>query len=577
MLKRKWVVAPSCPQLHLEKFSQFSPLIAQILYNRGITDLLQAKAFLVEDKIAGNSFQMLGMETAVNRLRAAIQAGDPIAVYGDFDTDGVTATALLVQTLRALGAKAIPYIPHRVEEGYGLNKDALSTLKEKGMSVVVTVDCGTRSLEEVDFGMNLGLDMIVTDHHMVGPELPTCCALVNPKQPGDPYPFKELSGVGIAFKLAQALLEFETRAPVGPSVPGIRMITQEKLLDLVALGTVADLVPLVGENRVLVKRGIKQLGATERPGLMALLQLAGARNRRIDAGTIGFFLGPRLNAAGRIDHARTAYKLLTTQYPGEAEGLAGNLEATNRERQQMTETMITEAREILAGQPPDQRILIVGSPHFPEGIVGLIASKLSEEAYRPAIALHMGEAESRGSCRSIPEYNIVSALDECADLLVRHGGHAAAAGFTVKNENLEALQARLRTIADRIFEGNEILPTLHIDVEANLPEMNWAMQDALDQLAPYGFGNREPVFMTRGAWVRNARIVGSNHLSLLLSNGSAVWDGIAFRQKEWMSALGQLPARVDVVYTLSRRNWGGEERLQLEVKDMRLSEAHNAR
>jgi single-stranded-DNA-specific exonuclease len=567
MLTRRWQLEPACPPAHLDRFAQFSPLIAQILFNRGITELAEARSFLFDDSVSEDPFQMIGMATAVKRLRDAIRVSEPIAVYGDFDADGVTATALLVQVLKSLGAQVQPYIPRRIEEGYGLNKEALATLKDKGASVVVTVDCGIRSIAEVDFASSQGLDMIITDHHSVGAELPHARAVVNPKQSGDKYPFKDFSGAGIAFKLAQALLSEAGRTPSGQAVP----VGENDLLDLVALGTVADLVPLVSENRALVKRGIKSLNQTERPGLVAMLQRAGARNRKIDAGMIGYFLGPRLNAAGRIEHARTAYNLLMTQYPGEADALAQKLESTNRERQQLTETMVNRAREIIASQEPDQAILIAASPDFPEGIVGLVASKLSEDAYRPAIAIHLGENQSRGSARSIPEFNIVAAFDECADLLVRHGGHAAAAGFTVDNENLKPLIARLHTLAEREFAKSELVPTLHIDAEADLGEMNWQTLEGLDRIAPYGYGNREPVFLTRGAWVRGARVVGTDHLGLTFTDGTQVWDGIAFRRKEMASALTQLPIKLDVVYSLSSRNWGGEPRLQFEVKDLRLA------
>lgn len=297
MLTRRWQIEPTCPPSHLSRFAQFSPLIAQILFNRGITDLGEARSFLFDDSVSQDPFEMTGMAEAVERLRVAIRVGEPVAVYGDFDADGVTATALLVQALKSLGAQVQPYIPRRVEEGYGLNKEALSSLKDKGASVVVTVDCGIRSLLEVEYASSLGLDMIITDHHSVGDELPLARAVVNPKQAGDRYPFKEFSGAGLAFKLAQAMLKAESRAPLGASAP----VHENALLDLVALGTVADLVPLVSENRALVKRGIECLNHTERPGLVAMMQHAGARNRKIDAGTIGYFLGPRLNAAGRIE------------------------------------------------------------------------------------------------------------------------------------------------------------------------------------------------------------------------------------------------------------------------------------
>lgn len=574
MLKRRWSIAPPVPSAFQARFADFPALIAQIFFNRGITSLQDARTFLGDgaggdETTGGNPFLMCGMSHAVERLSRAICDGEMIAVYGDFDADGVCSTALLTQTLKSLGAKAIPYIPHRINEGYGLNADALRDLKEKGARIVVTVDCGIRSLREVDEGTALGLDMIVTDHHSVGTQLPNAVAVINPKQPGDPYPFKDLAGVGVAFKLTQALLDQVNKLPVG-----VQPVQLDDLYDLVALGTVADLVPLTGENRNLVKRGIKRLVISERPGLQALLRQAGARGRKIDAGTIGYFLGPRLNAAGRIEHARTAYKLLVTQYPGEGDELAARLEATNRERQKVTDEMVTRAREMIAAQPPGELLLIAGSSDFPEGIIGLIASKLQEEAYRPAIAIsHDPEKKRmRGSARSIPEFNIVAALDECADLLVRHGGHAAAAGFTVENDNFDALYARLRAIAVRELGALELTPTLSVDAEASLGEMSWQLLEHLDKFAPYGYGNREPLFLTRGALVRSARIVGTDHLALTLTDGTLVWDAIAFRQKDLYSQLVDLPKPIDLVYCLASKTWQGEPRLQLEVKDLRPSE-----
>lgn len=575
MPKRHWIVAPAAPSTFSARFPQFPPLIAQIFFNRGITTLDEASHFVgAFDSLNGaqygeNPFKMKGMNQAVERIRRAIRDGEVIAVYGDFDADGVCSTALLTEALKKLGAKAIPYIPHRVHEGYGLNGDALKDLKEKGVHVVVTVDCGIRSLDEVDKGTALGLDMIVTDHHSVGNELPRSVAVINPKQDGDPYPFQEFAGVGIAFKLAQALSLAQEHVPL----PNAQPLNLDGLLDLVALGTVADLVPLVGENRILVRRGLAHLTKTERPGLQAMMQQAAGKNRAVNAGTIGFFLGPRLNAAGRIEHARTAYKLLTTQYPGEAEQLAAQLEGTNRERQKLTDEMSQKARDMVSALSPNEYILVVGSPEFPEGIIGLIASKMQEDAYRPAIAMTHKEDEMRGSARSIPEFNIVAALDECADLLVRHGGHAAAAGFTVKNEKFESLHARLREIAERELSRLELTPTISIDAEASLTDMNWKLLEHLDQLAPYGYGNREPVFLARNVLVKAARLVGTEHLSLVVSDGIIVWDAIAFRQKDFLPNLTPLPKPVDIVFNLSSRTWQNEPRLQLEVKDLRLADS----
>ncbi len=569
MHKRRWIVQPAAPPNFSARFPEFSPLLAQIFFNRGITTREDALRFVGDGDALADPFLMNGMSVAVERIRRAIREGEAIAVYGDFDADGVCSTALLTNALKVLGAKALPYIPHRVNEGYGLNEDALKDLQEKGARVVVTVDCGIRSLTEVEQGTALGLDMIVTDHHSVGQELPRAVAVINPKQPGDAYPFQEFAGVGIAFKLAQALAMEQERAPL----PNAQALHLESLLDLVALGTVADLVPLVGENRTLVKRGIARLVKTERPGLIAMMNQTGAKTRLVNAGTIGFYLGPRLNAAGRIEHARTAYKLLSTQYPGEAESLAAQLENTNRDRQKMTDELTQKARAMVAEIPPGEYILIAGSSDFPEGIIGLIASKMQEDAYRPAIAMthQIDKGQMRGSARSIPEFNIIAALDECADLLVRHGGHAAAAGFTVTNEQYPALHARLRAIAERELRGLDLKPTLSIDAVAELRDMNWELLKQLERLQPFGYGNREPVFLSKNVLVKNARIVGTDHLSLTISDGSSVWDAIAFRQKDALAQLTPLPKYADIVYHLASKVWNGDTRLQLEIKDIRAA------
>jgi len=559
---KRWQIAPRVASSIIARFSNLHPLIVQILYNRGITTPEQAAAFLTPDALIGNPFQMRGVNEAVERVRRAIRAGEAIAVYGDFDTDGVTATALLVQVLRSLGAHAKPYIPHRVDEGYGLNCEALQQLKDDGVRVVITVDCGVRSLDEVAFGTRLGLDMIITDHHAPIETLPDAFAVIDPKQPQCKYPTKDLSGVGVAFKLAQALLRVNARVPLKNPSP----ISEDALLDLVALGTVADLVPLTAENRALVQRGIARLRASERPGIQALIRHAALKPELIDAGHIGFTLAPRLNAAGRLEHALMAYDLLTTIYPDEAEALAQKLEETNRERQRLTSDLTTRARERVAARAETDALLFVTDPEFLEGIVGLIASRLVDEFYRPAIAVHRGETASRGSARSINEFNIVAALDACRDLLVRHGGHAMAAGFTVRNENLPALEERLREIAARQLSPTELAPTLAVDAEVALSEMNWALQKSLEQLAPFGYGNREPIFVSRNVLVREARLVGTEHLKLLLSDGQVVWDAIAFRQGSW---LGSLPQRIDVAYQLDARTWNGETRLQLNVKDLK--------
>jgi len=503
------------------------------------------------------------MNEAVTRLRQAIRQREPIAVYGDFDADGVTATALLVETLSALGAQVEPYIPHRVDEGYGLNEEALRELAQRGIKVVVTVDCGIRATDEIAHGCGLGLDIIVTDHHSPGEELPPATAAINPKQSDCRYPFKKLAGVGLAFKLAQALLRVNRQTPVAR---GKADLDEEDLLDLVALGTVADLAPLLGENRALVRRGLEKLNQPQRLGLQALIFQAGVRPGQITASTIGYVLGPRLNAAGRLDTAMASYNLLTSNSSAEARSLALELDRVNRERQRLTVDTLERAREQVLAIGEEEKLFFVAAKDFLSGIVGLVAQRLTDEFYRPSVVVELGEETSRASCRSIPEFNITKALDQCSNLLVKYGGHSAAAGFTVANANLEPLQQSLRQIATRELEGQELLPTLEIDAEVDLTEMNWATYALLEQLEPFGYANPIPVFLSREVFVRDARVVGEDHLKMTLSEGRAVWDAIAFRQGGWA---GKLPHRIDVVYTLEVNEWNEEKRLQLNVKDLR--------
>jgi len=547
------------------RFPGLSPLIVQVLYNRGLSTPSEVRAFLKGEWPEDNPFRLKGMNEAVTRLRRAIRWQEPVAVYGDFDTDGVTATVLLVETLSALGAQVRPYIPHRVEEGYGLNTGALRELARRGSRVVVTVDCGIRSLPEVAYGRRLGLDIIVTDHHAPGEELPPAIAAINPRQASCRYPFKELAGVGLAFKLAQALLRANRQTPV---VSGQVDLDEEDLLDLVALGTVADLAPLLGENRALVKRGLEKLNRPQRLGLQALISQAGVRPGQITATTIGYILGPRLNAAGRLDTAMASYNLLTSSSPAEAESLALELEKVNHERQRLTVETLERAREQVLAMGEEEKLFFVAAEDYLPGIVGLVAQRLTEEFYRPSVVVELGKEVSRGSARSIPEFNITAALDQCRDLLVRYGGHAAAAGFTVANANLEPLAERLRQMAMHQLEGLELLPTLPVDAEVDLSEINWATYALLEQLEPFGYANPAPLLLSRGVLVRDARLVGEGHLKMTLSDGRVVWDAIAFHQGEWV---GKLPPSLDIVYTLEVNEWNGEKRLQLNVKDLRPS------
>ncbi|MEJ2208802.1 MAG: single-stranded-DNA-specific exonuclease RecJ, partial [Anaerolineae bacterium] len=561
---RRWQTAPPVDQEHLARFAGLSPLVVQLLHNRGIQDRGEAEDFLAGRFRADNPFHLAGMSEAVTRLRHAIRDGEQIAVYGDFDTDGVTATALLVQTLKALGARVEPYIPHRVDEGYGLNLDALWNLYLHGAGVVVTVDCGIRSLQEVEQASR-GLSLIVTDHHSLGQALPPAEAVINPKRPDSAYPFRDLAGVGVAYKLAQALLRAVKRNDSSPS------FSEENLLDLVALGTVADLVPLRGENRALVRQGLARLNEHPRPGVEALMAESGLRRGEIDATAIGFRLGPRLNAAGRIDTAMLAYRLLTSRDPHQTRDLARQLDALNRRRQELTEEIVAAAEAQVLADDPQAPLFLAASPDFLPGVVGLAASRLTEAYYRPSVVVEQGEDESRGSCRSIPEFDISAALDQCSDLLIRYGGHQAAAGFTVATHKLDALARRLRAIAAEQLADEELRPWLEIDVEVPLEEMNWASHTLLQQLEPCGMQNPQPILLSRDVEVHDRRAIGSErtHLKLGLRDRAGVfWDAVFFRHGH---LLDEVPGRIDVAYTLEANVWNGHRRLQLNVQDLRES------
>jgi single-stranded-DNA-specific exonuclease len=560
---KQWRIEPQAPEEHLARFPDLPPLVVQLLYNRKIRDHAQVHNFLAGLDQEHNPFQLKGMPGAVSRLRTAIRQGEPVAVYGDFDTDGVTATALLVQVLLALGANVRPYIPDRVDEGYGLNLGALRTLYREGIRLVVTVDCGIRSVEEVDQASS-GLDFIITDHHSVGPDLPPATAIINPKQEGCPYPFKDLAGVGLAFKLAQALLlaDKQDRKPAAD-------LSEDALLDLVALGTVADLAPLVGENRSLVRRGLVKLNEPSRPGVEALMADASLRRGEVDATAIGFRLGPRLNAAGRIDKAMLAYMLLTSLEPLETKELAGKLGKLNEIRQRLTEETVAEAEAQVQAADPGAYLYLAASENFQPGIVGLAASRLTEAYYRPSVVVELGEKKSRGSCRSIPEFNITQALQECGDLLDRFGGHAAAAGFTVPTQRLEDLHQRLQAIAAEELSGVDLRPTLTIDAQVPLEMVDWSTQALLSQLEPCGIANPQPVLLSPGVAVEERRAIGNDgqHLKLSLRDErGAAWDAIFFRQGHLAA---ELPASVDIAYTLEVNEWNHRKRLQLNVQDMR--------
>ncbi len=554
---KRWRIAAPIPEAVSRELEPYSPILRQVLYNRGQHTLVDAHRYLHGDGVSTDPYLLTGMRAAVERILRAVRAGEKVAVYGDYDVDGVTSTVLVTQVLRAMGTDARPYIPNRFDEGYGLNKDALDALAQDGVSLVITVDCGIRSADEAAYAREIGLEMIITDHHSPLGALPEAVAVICQRQDGDEYPDKNLAGVGLAYKLAQALLDAR---PVSGA-------QAEDWLDLVALGTVADVVPLTGENRAFVRAGLERIRSGRRVGLFSLVQAAGLQVERCRAGDIAFGLGPRLNAAGRLESALAAVDLLMVEDIMQSGLLAQQLCDQNTRRQEMTREMHTRAEGFIHGAE-EEPILFAIDGGFNQGLVGLVAARLTETYYRPAVVGARGEEFTRASCRSIDEFHITHALDECADLLVRHGGHARAAGFTVRNENIEALVERLWKIAGRELRAADLRPVMQADMEVPLVDLHPVIIDDLACVEPTGSGNPDVVFCSRNLRVVRARTVGTDnhHLKLTVSDGRVTFDAIAFRQGHWMK---EMPEAVDLLYTYERNYFNGRVFLQLNVRDLK--------
>ena len=555
---KRWQIHPPITDDIHAKLEEYPPILRQILYNRGYTTPEEARRFIEANLPEESPLKSLsGLPEAIDRINLALRGDEMIAIYGDYDADGVTATALLVNVLRNLRANVQGYIPNRFDEGYGLNMEALQYLGSLGVKLIVTVDCGIRSLKEAEYARQIGIDLIISDHHHPFDELPLATAIINPKQPGDTYPEKDLAGVGLAYKIALGLM------PHDPSI--------EEYLDLVALGTVADLAPLRNENRALVRMGLKYIRQPRRQGILALIGASGVDPRRISSSDIGFILGPRLNAAGRLDSALAALELLTTDDVYLAARLAQQLDNQNRERQQITREIQGMAEQIALSEDPDALLLFAAHESFNPGVVGLAASRLTEKYYKPAIVAQIGEDNTRASCRSIPEFHITRALDQCSDLLEHHGGHAAAAGFTVRNDNLKELVNRLGLIAKEQLSNLDLRPTLYADLELQLSKLKPDMLSYLEWLQPTGHGNPQAYFVSRELSISSARQVGRDgaHLKLTVTDGWITYDAIAFNQGYWY---GELPASVDILYRYEMNEYNGNKTLQLNIRDIKPTE-----
>lgn len=555
----RWQVRPPAPPGALDAFGPMQPLTGQLLFNRGLLSPEAARTQLATRGAAWHDPLLLpDMARAVDALLAARLRGERVVVYGDFDADGITGTALLVQGLRSAGVNVDPYIPHREREGYGLNTSALTTLYQEGARLVISVDTGTSAVEEITEAAKLGLGVIALDHHAIPPTLPPAVALVNPHRSTNRYPFGDLAGVGVGFKFLQAVY-----AALGRDLGEL-----EGGLDLVAIGTVADIAPLREENRWLVSQGLDIFNGRPRVGLAALMERAGLATGSVGAGDLGFVVAPRINAMGRLDHAIASYQLLTTADPVEAAFLAERLETTNQERRRLTREAVDLALAAVAGADCDAPLVLVGGTEFPAGIIGLVASRLAEERYRPAVVYAEGPEFSRGSARSIPKFDIVAALRDCRDLFERYGGHEQAAGFTIRTERLPELRRRLRAASVARLAACDLDRVLEIDAATPLQALLGQPMKLLARLQPFGPGNPEPVFMTPGVRVVDSRGMGSDgaHLQLTVAEANRRWRAVGFGMG---GRITEAKGALDLAYTLETDRWQGEERVQLRLRDFR--------
>jgi len=546
--------------------------LARVLTLRGHHALDEIETFL-NPRLAGLSdpFLLPDMQKAVSRLWEAIDASETIVVFGDYDVDGVTATALLTRIFAALGANVKPFIPDRLDEGYGLSRDALRRcLEEHGATLVVTVDCGTNSADSVAHAQTKGVDVIVTDHHEPDGQTAAACALINPKL-GAVSELENLSGVGIAFKLSHAVLKAGRDA--GKAVAG--NVDLCDYLDFAALGTVADLVPLVDENRIIVRHGLAALNTTKWEGLRALKVVAGMHGEA-DTHHLGFQLGPRINAAGRIGQPMQALRLLTTNDPAEAREIADLLDRTNQERRKLERDMAEEAfAEVDAYFNPEKHFgLVVAREGWHPGVVGIVASRVSRHYNRPTIVMDINEDGSmRGSCRSIDEFDVLEGLRVCDRYLIKYGGHKMAAGVELAVDSLDAFKSAFNAAASSKLKVLDLAPVQHIDAEVSGDELDWKFFEQLKRLHPFGQDNPEPVWSLRGAGLSGRpRVVGQSHLKFSVVSNDRTFDAIAFNY-----SVEQLPeGRLDIAFALKENSWNGNSGLQLQVKDVRMAESQGS-
>lgn len=580
---KHWQKKPQAPLRFKKQLSGYPEIILDLLFQRGLRNAQAVNAFLnpCYEKDIHEPLLLKGMKKARDRVIKAIKNKEEVAIFGDYDADGVCGAAVLNSFFDLFDLKPKVYIPGRINEGYGLNQKAVQQLADQGVKLIITVDCGVSDFTEVKLANQLGIEVIILDHHYVEDNLPSALAIVDPWQKGCRYPFKGLSGVGVVFKLIQALLatSFVKKNPA--SIPAA---FDKWLLDLVALGTVTDCMPLLDENRTIVKYGLLVLAQTQRPGLQVLMKIAGIQpmvdtknlTTNLDSYCLGYILGPRLNAAGRMAHANTAYELLVCQSAEEAEFLAKRLQQKNQERQERTEEILKAVKQKIEQKGQLGKIIFEGDENWPIGVNGLVAGKIADQFFRPTFIFKIEGEKAFGSARSIPKFNIVKALGKTQKLLLEFGGHAGAAGFSLEKKNLELLSKKLESIAGQKLKKEDLIPQINIDLTLRPDQISWQTYAQIQKLAPFGQANPFPCFLLENLEVISIALVGrsAKHLRLDLKTQNQgqlyFFRAIGFNFSDWAQKL-KLGDYLDLVFELLADDWRGPEQVQLKIVDLRLS------
>ena len=562
----QWVVAEQPDRELLSKLVEtlrVPKIIATILVHRGIGSFEEAKQFFRpswEDLY--DPFLMGDMDRAVERVVSALDRKERIFIYGDYDVDGITAVSLLYLFLRERGGEVFFYIPDRLREGYGLSKAGVQHAAKVGASLLISVDCGITGVEEVALAREMGIDVIVSDHHEPGNRLPEAVAILDPKREGCTYPFKELAGVGVAYKLVQAVSDRL----------GLNEELHRKYLDLVALGSTADIVPLIDENRLLVRMGLERMNRLERLGIRALVESSGLVGKKIGTGQVIFILAPRINAVGRLGNAERAVRLLITDSEQQAKNIASVLETENRNRKNIDEETFQEALELIDTECDVQadRAVVLAREGWHPGVIGIVASRIAEQVYRPTVMIAVEDGIGKGSARSIANFDIYSALKQCEDHLMDFGGHRYAAGLTIQLDKIEEFREAFKSVAAQVLREGNFIRKLWVDLEIALPEITDKLIRLLNEFAPFGPQNMRPVFLSRNLQVVGSpRVVGKNHLKFKVRQGGKVFDAIGFDLGSLHYRLTPGEDNLDMVYVVEESHWNEQVKVQLRVKDLR--------